>query len=487
MKYDVIIIGSGAGGSAAAYHLTQTGKKVLLLEKGLQLPRDGSTLDTDTVMRRGAFLSAEKWIDRDGKPLVPEEHFNLGGKTKWYGAALLRFSPREFEADLAHQCMGWPIGYADLEPFYAEAEELLGVRAFEPEPDLQRAVAGLRRLDAAWEKQILMVGLAPDILQYREEAEHFDAFASVRGLKSDAEKCLLDRVRAKSNLTIATGKPVRKLLAAERAPQRLTGVECEDGTRYEADVVMLAAGALHSPRLLQTYLENSELSRTLPAYRNVGRNYKFHVLTALLAFSRRPVIDVLSKTLLLTHERFPHSKVQTLGGSLARDIVLTQASQFAPRMLVEPLARRALGLFLQTEDGSHRDNRIVAARGRRARPQIDHDPARLPGAYAEHRELVRTLSRQLLRLGYIPVTKAIPPTGTAHACGTLVTGTDPSASVVDPEGRVHGMENLYVVDGSVLPRSSRVNPALTIYAWGLRVASRLAMRSQARAALAHAH
>jgi len=121
MRYDAIIIGSGAGGSAAAYHLTQTGKKVLLLEKGLPLPRDGSTLDVDTVMRRGAYLSDEAWIDRHGQRTVPEEHFNLGGKTKWYGAALLRFAPHEFEADAAHQCRAWPIGYEDLAPFYDEA------------------------------------------------------------------------------------------------------------------------------------------------------------------------------------------------------------------------------------------------------------------------------------------------------------------------------------------------------------------------------
>ena len=68
--------------------------------------------------------------------------------------------------------------------------------------------------------------------------------------------------------------------------------------------------------------------------------------------------------------------------------------------------------------------------------------------------------------------------GTAHACGTLVAGTDPQQSVVDPRGRVHGLPSLYVVDGSVLPRSSRVNPSLTIYAWGLRVAQALAMELQ---------
>ena len=59
--------------------------------------------------------------------------------------------------------------------------------------------------------------------------------------------------------------------------------------------------------------------------------------------------------------------------------------------------------------------------------------------------------------------------GTAHAVGSLVTGSDPSVSVVDPNGRVHSMNGLYVADGSVLPRTSRVNPALTIYAWGLRL------------------
>jgi choline dehydrogenase-like flavoprotein len=204
----------------------------------------------------------------------------------------------------------------------------------------------------------------------------------------------------------------------------------------------------------------------------------------MLAFSHRAARDVLSKTMLLTHDAFPHSTVQTLGGSLAAEIVRTQAPRFAPAFTIAPVVRRAVGLFLQTEDGSHPDNRIVAAGGWPPRPQIDHDPARLPEAYAEHRALVQTLRGHLLRAGYLCVTRAIPITGTAHACGTLAAGRDPARSVVDANGRVHGMENLYVVDGSVLPRSSRVNPALTIYAWGLRVASLLAARTAARATAA---
>jgi choline dehydrogenase-like flavoprotein len=73
----------------------------------------------------------------------------------------------------------------------------------------------------------------------------------------------------------------------------------------------------------------------------------------------------------------------------------------------------------------------------------------------------------------VPIVKPVPLGGTAHACGTLIAGDDPANSVVDAIGRVHGMQGLYVVDGSILPRSSRVNPALTIYAWALRVADRL--------------
>ena len=188
MKYDVIIIGSGAGGSAAAYHLTQTGRRVLLLEKGEALPRDGSTLDVDTVMRRGSYLSTEAWLDRTGKLVVPEEHFNLGGKTKWYGAALLRFGAREFEADPAHSCLPWPIGYDDLEPYYEEAERLLGVRTFPAEPALDRLFNALERTDARWRRHMLNLGLSAEVLNHAEEAAHFDGFASVRGLKSDAEE-----------------------------------------------------------------------------------------------------------------------------------------------------------------------------------------------------------------------------------------------------------------------------------------------------------
>ena len=114
--YDAIVIGSGAGGAAAAYRLVRAGLRVALLEKGPPLPKDGSTLDIKRVVHQGEFLSREIWRDGAGREFAPEEHFNLGGKTKWYGAALLRFAPHEFTPDVDHGCRGWPIDYANLAP-----------------------------------------------------------------------------------------------------------------------------------------------------------------------------------------------------------------------------------------------------------------------------------------------------------------------------------------------------------------------------------
>ena len=474
--YDAIIIGSGAGGSAAVYALARAGQRVLLLEKGRELPRDGSTLDVDQVIRQGKFKSRERWLDKNGQAFEPEEYFNLGGKTKWYGAALARFEPREFEAEPAHQCLPWPMAYQDLAPYYERAEELLGVHRFEPEPDLRAIVGKLTRNGAGWDARPLALALDPRIVEYPEEAAHFDAFASVKNLKADGQHALLERVQHLSNLTILTGQAVRDFVADPDRPERLVGVRAENGREFQADTVLLAAGALHSPRLLQSYLETTGLSERLPCAGAVGRNYKCHLLSATLAFSATPKTDLLRKTLLLLNERFPHSSIQPLG--FDGELLSTLIPGFVPRGFARALGHRAYGFFLQTEDGSDPANRVIAKTNGAQYPQLDYDPARLPAALAEHRRLVRDFGRSLLKIGLPAAARSIPLAGTAHACGTLVTGHDPCASVVDADGKVHGLDNLYVVDGSVLPRSSRVNPSLTIYAWALRVAERLQQRER---------
>ena len=469
--YDAIIIGSGAGGSAAAYALARAGRRVLLLEKGRELPRDGSTLDVDKVIRQGIFKSKEHWLDKNGRTFEPEEYFNLGGKTKWYGAALVRFEPHEFEADPAHQCLPWPIACREPKPYYEQAEELLGVHPFEPEPDLRAIVGKLARNGAGWRAQPLMLALDSSIVEHPEEAAHFDAFASVKNLKADAQHALLERVQQLPNLTIRTGQTVHDFIADPDRPERLIGVRTEDGGEFRAETVLLAAGALHSPRLLQGYLETTGLAKRLPCAEVIGRNYKCHLLSAMLAFSATPKTDLLRKTLLLLNERLPHSSIQPLG--FDGELLSTLIPGLVPRWFARALGHRAYGFFLQTEDGSDPANRVVAKANGAQYPQLDYDPARLPAAREEHQRLVRDFSRSLLKIGLPAAAQSIPLAGTAHACGTLVAGHDPRTSVVDANGKVHDLDNLYVVDGSVLPRSSRANPSLTIYAWALRAAERL--------------
>ena len=469
-RFDAVIIGSGAGGSAAAYKLATAGLRVAIVEKGSELPRDSSTLDFDKVVHRGLFKSKEPWFNGHGRTFVPEEYFNVGGKTKWYGAALLRYGRHEFDADPAHQCLGWPIRYDELRPYYEEAESLLGIRRFEAEPDLANIIRRLQRASGTWRSEGLPLGLAQSILDHPLEASRFDGFASVAGLKADGETAFLSKLRGMSNLRLLTGAPAVELIGERANPRHIAGVRLADGRVLHARAVLLAAGALHSPRLLAQYLEANGLVQHLPAAANVGRNLKLHLLTAVVAISLSRKRDVIRKTTLLLNDALPHSSIQPLG--FDGELIATLVPKFAPRAVAKLIGQRAYGFFLQTEDGSHADNRVSAG----AVPTMDYDATRLAPAVQQHSRLVTTFKRTLARAGLLAFSERIGLAGTAHACGTLVAGTDPQRSVVDTSGRVHGMGALYVVDGSILPRSSRVNPSLTIYSWSLRVSSALALR-----------
>ncbi|MFO1112464.1 MAG: GMC family oxidoreductase [Rhodospirillales bacterium] len=478
--YDAIVVGSGAGGAAVSYKLVNQGRRVLLLEKGPVLPRDRSTLDVNDVFREGRFKNREPWTDSRGEVFVPGEFYNLGGKTKWYGAALLRFSPHEFEPDEAHQCLGWPIGHGELAPYYDEAERLLGINRFANEPGLQALLDRIIAGDPGWRPEPLPLGLKREILADEQEARHFDGYASVCGYKSDAEWNLLQPIRQAPGFTLLTEKPVAALMHDAADPAVITGVICTDGSRYRGNAVVLAAGAMSSPRILQDHLAATGLDRALPSAGAVGANFKFHINSAILGFSRFRDSDVLRKTAILFNAAFPHSTVQCLGW-LDGEILATQLPAAVPAFLSRALGERAIGFFATTEDGSAAANRIVSG-GADGTPMMDYDLRRLRPAAAEHRRLVRAFIARLARAGLLGVDRHTGMAGTAHALGSLVAGTDPAASVVDADGKVHGMAGLYVGDGSILPRSSRVNPALTIYAWGLRLGEHLAVRTTAAAA-----
>jgi choline dehydrogenase-like flavoprotein len=169
--------------------------------------------------------------------------------------------------------------------------------------------------------------------------------------------------------------------------------------------------------------------------------------------------------------------VQPLG--FDGELISTLIPKLVPSFIARQVGKRAYGFFLQTEDGAHGDNRVLAAAGASGEaPLMDYDARRTPAALREHQQLVRSFRGALAGAGMLAFSQRVGIAGTAHASGTLTAGKDALRSVVDPVGKVHGLKALYVVDGSVLPRSSRVNPSLTIYAWSLRVAELLAARLQ---------
>src|ERR671911_1711280 len=227
-----------------------------------------------------------------------------------------------------------------------------------------------------------------------------------------------------------------------------------------------------SPRILQDHMAANGLRATLSCAAAVGANFKLHLNSALVAFSPFSHHDVLRKTAIFLNDRYPHTTVQCLGW-LDGEILATQLPGAVPKFVTNAIGARALGFFVTTEDGSHPHNRIISGGGDSGIPTADYSLDRLPPAQAEHPKAVADFTRRLLHAGLAGVDRYLGLAGSAHALGSMVTGADPQTSVVDPDGKVHGMERLYVGDGSILARSSRVNPALTIYAWGLRLGEHL--------------
>ena len=124
--YDVVIIGTGAGGGTLAHRLAPSGKRILMIERGGYLPREPENWDSREIFRRDRYLSDELWYDKNGEAFKPHQQYFVGGNTKFYGAILFRLRERDF-GEVRHYggvSPAWPISYKDLEPYYAEAERL---------------------------------------------------------------------------------------------------------------------------------------------------------------------------------------------------------------------------------------------------------------------------------------------------------------------------------------------------------------------------
>ena len=487
MTPDVIIIGSGMGGATLAAALAPTGRRILILERGYRLLHSPEARDPDAIFGRGHFRPDEEWLDGAGKPFNPGNYYVAGGNSKFYGAVLMRYRAQDF-SPLRHMggtTPGWPISYAQMEPWYQAAEALYQVRGalgqdptepvhsgdygFAPVPD-EPAIADFR-------KRLQNVGLHPsslplgvDIDQWLSKGQTpWDAYPDTCGGKMDAETVGLAHALQHPNVTLQTGARVVRLIAGAG---RITGVEVAGQGILRAPVVVLAAGAVMTAALLLASGDAANPNGLANGSDQVGRNFMNHNLTGVLAlhpFRRNP--SVYQKTIQVNDfyltggaDGLPLGNIQLLGKIsgpiLAADTPL-------PRRLAHWVANRSVDLLAMSEDLPNPDSRVTLQDG-----QVRLNWLR--SNWDAHLALVAKLKRYLRKAGYpIVISKVFDRRTPSHQCGTVRMGDDPSNSVVNAQSKSHEVENLYIVDASVLPTSAAVNPALTIAALALRAADHI--------------
>jgi choline dehydrogenase-like flavoprotein len=504
--YDVVIIGTGAGGGTLAYHLAGTGKRILLLERGDYLRRETANWDTKEVFTDARYKAHETWLDREGKPFHPGIHYYVGGNTKVYGSALLRFREEDFGTIQHYDGLSpaWPISYNDIEPYYTMAEHLYevhGERGADPTeppasaPYSHPAVSNEPRMEELY-TDLRRIGHKPFPLPLgiRLNEKNSEGSLCIRCATCDGFPCMVDAkcdahttcVRpalAEENVTLITRAMVQRL-ETDPTGREVRSVHVEvDGVPevFSGDVVVVSAGAINSALLLLRSASEQHPNGLANSSDMVGRNYMCHNNSAFLAISKRPNPTVFQKTIGLNdfyfgddEFSFPMGHIQMLGKSNA-EMLKGDAPSFAPGMTLEFLAHHAIDFWLTTEDLPDPENRVtINAEGN---VQLSYTPNNLE----PHNRLVSRLKGMLAEIGcdnhLIPCTfylgKKIGVGGTAHQCGTVRFGEDPATSVLDVNCKAHDLDNLYVVDGSFFPSSTSVNPALTIMANAMRVGDHL--------------
>jgi choline dehydrogenase-like flavoprotein len=510
--YDVIIIGTGAGGGTLAHRLAPSGKRILLLERGGYLPREPENWDSREVFLKGRYKAPETWVDdATGEEFHPGAHYWVGGNTKVYGAILFRLRERDF-GEVAHHggvSPAWPLSYSDLEPYYAEAERIYSVHGQRGEDPTEPPASGpYPHPPVSHEPRIAK--LADDLTRTGHRPFHLpvgvrldesdqEASRCVRCTKLDGFPCLVDAkadahvmcvrpaLQSHDNLTLRTLAQVERL-ETDASGRTVTGVVAvgPDGRRetYRADIVVVACGAANSAALLLRSASDQHPKGLANSSDVVGRHYICHINSAVIAISHEPNPTRFQKTLGVNDyywgaEDFEHplGHIQMLGKSDGQ-LLKAGAPPFTPGFALEYVARHAVDFWITTEDLPRPENRITLDRLGKIHIRhvtVNDEP---------HRRLLAKLKGMLGHLGMhehlIPNQlirdERIPIAGVAHQCGTVRFGTDPETSALDLDCRAHDVDNLYVVDTSFFPSSSAVNPALTAMANALRVGDHIIER-----------
>ena len=512
--YDIIIIGTGAGGGTLASKLAPTGKRILLLERGGYVPREKDNWSSIAVNQLGKYQAKETWKDRDGGDLHPHTNYNVGGNTKFYGAALFRLRREDF-GELRHHggiSPAWPITYDELEPYYTQAEHqyhVHGNRGEDPtEPPAKcpyphPAVSHEPRLEQLAEDFALQ-GLKPFHTPLGVQLDESnpngskcircstcDGYPCLVYAKADSQVLGVDPALTYPNVTLMTNAYVDRLQTSSSG-REISGVVIRRDNGLEelsADIVVVACGAINSAALLLRSANEQHPNGLANGSDVVGRHYMGHVNSVLMAVSKCPNPTVFQKTLSLNDFYFgskewnyPMGHISFVG-KLDRDTLRAGAPALAPGFALEIMGNHSLDFWLTSEDLPDPNNRVTLDRtgnivlDYRVNNEEAHNRlvAKLKTLMNNQRacavhghECHQGMFARNLYLG-----QRIPLAGVAHQNGTIRFGNDPKTSALDTNCKAHELDNLYVVDSSFFPSSGAVNPALTIMANALRVGDHL--------------
>lgn len=475
--YDVVVVGSGASGGTLAYGLATKGANVLVVESGdfVRPPHTKDPLDT-----RIGFAQSE-YGPSGSLPCV-------GGPTKFYGSALYRLRKSDFGWTRLEtgESAGWPITYEDLEPYYCDAERLYAVHGSvtgdptepprsAPYPYPAIAHQGLiRSLVSRLQENGVSVAHIPRGLDYRDGGKCVlcatcDGYYCSRDAKMDSEIACIRPAIATGNLKLSTCTECVQVLLSPDG-KRAAGVRLRRGSdefTVLADRVAVCAGVIQTPLLLRRSRSTSHPQGIGNDHGCLGRYMCGHtVVTLVLPMGLRPVPPTHTKTFAINSfygpcEEWPYPQgvIQMAG----------QLPAYDQSPLVRALLARSLVSFCMTEEPSSKERGLIFGE--------DDSSTQLTRAVLcakSSARLAGEAAKLFRRAGCKVVMKAPGRNVGWHGVGSARMGTDPSSSVVDSECRVHGIENLYVVDSSSLPSPGAVNTGLTLMALALRAADAIA-------------
>ncbi|GAA5632849.1 6'''-hydroxyparomomycin C oxidase [Acinetobacter calcoaceticus] len=497
---DIVIIGSGIGGSTLAYSLAETGKRIVILERGEHLKDTSEARDDTSIFLKGFYKSSEVWEGTDGEKFLPGNYYYVGGNSKFYGAVMYRYREEDFHPrqHMEGSSPGWPISYAEIEPWYQKAEQLFKVHgnggedktdpprsssySYAPVPD-EAAIASVRaRLKKAGVNPTSLP-LAIDLEKWLERAPTgWDAFPNTGLGKIDAEVGPLAQALAYPNVSLITDARVIRLETDSNGSKVTSAIYVKGGKEYQiyAETFAVAAGAVQSAALLLRSANKVHPTGLANSSDQVGRNFMNHNTTALLAIDPRSEnTSVYQKTLAFNdfynkdpETGFPLGNVQLLG-HITGNILKANLPTLFPLWLSNLIARYTYGWFLTSEDLPNPESRVMVRDGQIVMHWVRSN-------MNAHNELIKRTRAVMKKAGFpIVLTHTFGRKTTSHQCGTARMGNDPKTSVVTPYCQTHDIPNLYIADASVLPTSAAVNPALTIAALALKAGAEISQTFQA--------